>query len=403
MADFHQNGIITTLHNFKNKSKKEIEKELKFFSKKRPIQLILPSLYSEIKRPALTRIISELNKTNYISEIIIGLDQANEKEFLEAKHFFSSLSIKHKILWNDAPNLIKLDRELEAIGLSPKNFGKGRNVWYCMGYSIANDNAEAIAIHDCDIKTYTNEIVAKLIYPIANPKLNFEFCKGFYPRVSGDKINGRVSRLLVTPLLKSLKKIIGPSDYLDFIDAFRYPLAGECSFRKRILRELRIPSDWGLEIGVLSEMYRNYRNSTLCQVDIADKYDHKHQEYSFDDREKGLSKMSIDISKTLIRKLATQGNTFSIETFRSLKATYFRTALDFVEIYKKDCDMNSIEFDIDKEERAVELFAENIMKAGETFLDKPLQTPLLPTWNRIESASPGFLKKLKKAADSHNI
>ena len=403
MADFHQNGIITTLHNFRNKSKKEIEKELKFFSKKRPIQLILPSLYSEIKRPALTRIISELNKTNYISEIIIGLDQANEKEFLEAKHFFSSLSIKHKILWNDAPNLIKLDRELEAIGLSPKNFGKGRNVWYCMGYSIANDNAEAIAIHDCDIKTYTNEIVAKLIYPIANPKLNFEFCKGFYPRVSGDKINGRVSRLLVTPLLKSLKKIIGPSDYLDFIDAFRYPLAGECSFRKRILRELRIPSDWGLEIGVLSEMYRNYRNSTLCQVDIADKYDHKHQEYSFDDREKGLSKMSIDISKTLIRKLATQGNTFSIETFRSLKATYFRTALDFVEIYKKDCDMNSIEFDIDKEERAVELFAENIMKAGETFLDTPLQTPLLPTWNRIESASPRFLKKLKKAADSHNI
>ena len=83
MADFHQNGIITTLHNFRNKSKKEIEKELKFFSKKRPIQLILPSLYSEIKRPALTRIISELNKTNYISEIIIGLDQANEKEFLE--------------------------------------------------------------------------------------------------------------------------------------------------------------------------------------------------------------------------------------------------------------------------------------------------------------------------------
>ena len=48
MADFHQNGIITTLHNFRNKSKKEIEKELKFFSKKRPIQLILPSLYSEI-------------------------------------------------------------------------------------------------------------------------------------------------------------------------------------------------------------------------------------------------------------------------------------------------------------------------------------------------------------------
>ena len=81
MSDFHQNGIITTLHNFNNLSKKTIEEELKKFSKKRPIHLILPSLFSELKRPALKKIISELNKVDYISEVIIGLDQANENEF----------------------------------------------------------------------------------------------------------------------------------------------------------------------------------------------------------------------------------------------------------------------------------------------------------------------------------
>ncbi len=402
MSDFHQNGIISTLHNFNIKSKKEIEEELRLFSKRRPIQLILPSLFSEIKRPALRRIINELNKTDYINEVIIGLDQASKGEFEEAKKFFSTLKIKHKILWNDGPNLLKLDKELKKINLSPQNFGKGRNVWYCMGYSIACDKAEAIAIHDCDIKTYTNEILAKLIYPVANPKLNFEFCKGYYPRISKNNINGRVSRLLVTPLIKALKKIIGPSEYLDFMDSFRYPLAGECSFRKRILREVRIPSDWGLEIGILSEMHRNYRNSRICQVDIADKYDHKHQDLSPDDTSKGLSKMSIDIAKTLLRKLATQGNTFSMENFRSLKATYYRIALDFVEIYKKDCDMNSINLDIHKEEKAVELFAENIMNAGEAFLEKPLETPFIPTWNRVESAKPGFMKRLKAAVESYN-
>ena len=186
------------------------------------------------------------------------------------------------------------------------------------------------------------------------------------------------------------------------MDSFRYPLAGECSFRKRILREVRIPSDWGLEIGILSEMHRNYRNSRICQVDIADEYDHKHQDLSPDDSSKGLSKMSVDIAKTLLRKLATQGNTFSMENFRTLKATYYRIALDFVEIYKKDCEMNSINLDIHKEEKAVELFAENVMKAGEAFLDKPLETPFIPTWNRIESAKPGFLKRLKKAVESYN-
>jgi glucosyl-3-phosphoglycerate synthase len=91
-----------------------------------------------------------------------------------------------------------------------------------------------------------------------------------------------------------------------------------------------------------------------------------------------------------------------MENFRSLKATYYRIALDFVEIYKKDCDMNSINLDIHKEEKAVELFAENIMTAGETFLEKPLETPFIPTWNRVESAKPGFMKRLKTAVESYN-
>ena len=47
-----------------------------------------------------------------------------------------------------------------------------------------------------------------------------------------------------------------------------------------VLNDIRIPSDWGLEIGVLSEMHRNYSLNRLCQVDIADSYDHKHQDLS---------------------------------------------------------------------------------------------------------------------------
>ena len=75
-------------------------------------------------------------------------------------------------------------------------------------------------------------------------------------------------------------------------------------------------------------MQRSFSPQNICQVDLADTYDHKHQVLSIDDETKGLSRMSIDIIKTFIKKLATQGNTFSREKFRSLKATYYRSALD---------------------------------------------------------------------------
>jgi glucosyl-3-phosphoglycerate synthase len=195
-------------------------------------------------------------------------------------------------------------------------------------------------------------------------------------------------------------KIYGHTDYLTYMDGFRYALAGEFSFRRDVINDLHIPSDWGLEIGVLSEMYRNCSTNHLCQVDIAHCYDHKHQSVSFSDENAGLSKMSIDIAKSLFRKLATQGIVFSSEIFRSIKATYFRIALDFVETYRNDAIMNGLEFDIHKEEQTVELFAINLMKAGQAFLDNPMETPFIPSWSRITSAAPGFLEELQIAVEA---
>ena len=288
MADFHQNGVVSTLHNISNRSAEDLEKELIVFSKKRPIDLILPSLYSEIEGPALKNIINILSKVKYLNHITIGLDKADNKQFIKAKEFFSNLNQPHSVIWNDGPRMKALDNELNKKGLAPGESGKGKNVWYCMGYVLARDEARSIALHDCDILTYDKELLARLVYPVANPLFNYEFCKGYYPRVGNNKLNGRVTRLLVTPLLKALKKVLGPREYIEFIDVFRYPLAGEFSFRSRMLKELRIPSDWGLEIGILSEMQRNHAQNRICQVDIAKIYDHKHQEISLKDKEKDM-------------------------------------------------------------------------------------------------------------------
>ncbi|MFK8043199.1 glycosyl transferase [Congregibacter sp.] len=399
MADFYQNGIITTLHNLSNRPVEDLEAELVGFSKARPMGLLLPSLYSELEGEALPRIVDHLAKVPYLEQIVIGLDQATEDQYRDALKFFSRLPQPHRVLWNDGPRLKAIDEELREMDLAPRELGKGRNVWYCMGYILAANRVESIALHDCDVLTYDRSLLARLIYPVANPNFNYEFCKGYYARVANGKINGRVSRLLVTPLLRALKKTQGDMEYINYMDSFRYPLAGEFSFRRDVLNDLRIPSDWGLEIGVLSEMHRNYANNRLCQADIADTYDHKHQQLSADDASAGLSRMSIDISKALFRKLATRGVVFSTESFRSLKASYYRVALDFVETYHNDAVMNGLEYDLHSEERAVELFAENIMKAGEAFLDRPMERPFIPSWSRVSSAMPTVRDRLLQAVE----
>lgn len=399
MTDFFQNGIVTTLHNLSSRPLEELEQELVEFSASRPMSLLLPALYSELEGEAFPKIIEQLKEVPYLSEIVIGLDRADESQYRHALDYFKQLPQQPRVLWNDGPRLRAIDEQLRGIDLAPKEAGKGRNVWYCLGYILASGKSEAVALHDCDIVTYNRQMPARLIYPVANPQFNYEFCKGYYARVANGRINGRVCRLLVTPLLRALKKVLGHSDYLDYMDSFRYSLAGEFSFRRDAISDLRIPSDWGLEVGVLSEMHRNYALNRLCQVDIAHHYDHKHQDLSPQDDQSGLSKMSIDIAKALFRKLATQGVVFNRESFRSIKATYFRVALDMVETYRNDALINGLHLDIHREEAAVELFAENIMKAGQTFLETPMETPFIPSWNRVSSAIPDIYSQLYQAVE----
>ncbi len=402
MSDFFQNGTITTLHRLHKDRLETMEDQLRSFKNQRPMGLVLPSLYSELQGPALQPMLGQIAQADYISEIIIGLDNANSNEFAHAKEFFSDLPQHHRILWNDGPRLRKLNVQLIEKGIAPRELGKGRNVWYCLGYAIASGQSEAIALHDCDILTYDRELLARLFFPVANPGFNFEFCKGYYYRMADDRLNGRVCRLLVTPLLRALKKVLGPLDYLNYLDSFRYALSGEFATRMDTIRELRIPSDWGLEIGVLSEMYRNQSRKHICQVEIADAYDHKHQKLSAENIDDGLSKMALDIAKAIYRKLAVEGVVLSKEIFRTLKATYYRQGLDAVEAFNSVAIVNGLNFDRHQEEKTVELFAQLLIKAGDAFLDKPSETPFIPSWNRVVGAIPDILERIQDAVEEDN-
>ena len=403
MGDFFQNGTITTLHDLCGRSTEALEKELVDFSALRPMGLVLPSLYSELQTEALPKIVAQLCQVPYLEEIVIGLDNASREEFEHAKRFFSVLPQRHRILWHDGPAMQQLDQLLASEGLAPRERGKGRNVWYCYGYLLASGRSDAVALHDCDIITYDRRMLARLLYPVVHPSFNYHFCKGYYYRVSGeDRFGGRVSRLLVSPLIRALTMIYGPMSYLNYLDSFRYPLAGEFAMRADVMRAIRIPSDWGLEIGVLWEVKRNYTDASICQIDIAERYDHKHNILSKDDSTQGLNRMSTEIARVIFRKLATQGVVFSPEQFRTIKATYFRTALDLLDQYNSDAVVNGLQLDRHQEEKTIEVFSQCIMAAGEQFLNKPMDVPFIPSWNRVLTAIPDFYQRISAAVEEDN-
>lgn len=401
MSDFYQTGIITTLHQIGKPSLDRLEGELLNFSKIRPIALVLPALYSEFEGPAMPGIIQELSKVKYLNEIVLTLDQASIAELKHVRELMAPISTEIRIVHNNGNRITEVYETLSRNGLDVGQPGKGRSAWLAYGYVLARGHSEVIALHDCDIVTYNRELLARLCYPIANPNLDYVFCKGYYSRVS-NKMNGRVTRLLVTPLVRSLQQLVGHHKFLMFLDSFRYPLSGEFCMTTELARVNRIPWDWGLEVGSLAEVHRNYSPRRVCQVDIAATYDHKHQALSPDDAGKGLMKMAVDICKSIFRTLASEGVVFSDGLFKSLLVTYLRQAEDTLLKYEADATINGLDFDRHEEAKAVETFTKAIGMATEAFMENPMGTPLIPNWNRVVSAIPGIFDMLKVAVEEDN-
>lgn len=401
MADFFQTGAIATLHRLTKPDVSRLEQELVEFSKETPIALVLPCHARELGSKALRIILRELRSVPYLQQIVVGIDGASALEWRRAKRLFSQLPQKTVLIWNDGPRMRQLFQKLSESELSAGPSGKGRNVWVCFGYVLASEQARMVAVHDCDILTYNRELLARLCYPVAHPALGFDCCKGYYARVT-DRLNGRVMRLLVTPLLRALKSIVGVHPFLVYLDTFRYPLAGEIALDLDLIRRNRIPYDWGLEIGLLAEVFRNSAPRAICQAELCDNYDHKHQELSSRDVEKGLNRMAVNVTQSIFRRIASEGIKLDAGIFDTLLYAYTRQAEDSLRFYAADATMNGLKFPRHEEESAVTTFANSIRIAAKTHMEDSVFWPLIPNWNRVESALPNFLLELNDAVRLDN-
>ena len=401
MSDFYQTGVVTTLHRLVGDGYERLERELCSFAEQRPVALVLPALYSEFEAPALAKILEDLSHVQYLRQIVFTIAGADETQYRRAREMAAILPQEVTFIWNSGPRIQALYQELKDHNLPVGEDGKGRSCWMAYGYVLATQKSDVIALHDCDIVSYDRELLARLCYPVVNPNINFEFCKGYYARVT-DRMHGRATRLLVTPLIRSLLKILGHLPLLMFLDSFRYSLAGEFCMKADLARVNRIPGDWGLEVGVLAEVHRNCAAKRVCQSELAATYEHKHQALSADDVNKGLMKMAVDICKTMFRNLSAEGAVLNAGVFRTLQSTYIRIAEDTITGYHADALIDGLVFDRHGEEVAVEAFARALRLASEAYLEDPLGQPLIPNWNRITAALPGFLDELLAEVQADN-
>ncbi len=404
MSDFQQTGPITTLHLLGEDDQMKLEQQIREASESRPIALVLPCLVSEMDGAALKVIVSVLESIEYLHEIIVTLGPASEDDFSRSCEYFKSLDNKDRkirIIWNDGERLSSLYQEIEEAGLPVGSNGKGKSAWMAYGYIVASRESYIIALHDCDIMSYTRSLLSRLVYPTVMPNLDYEFCKGYYSRVT-DRMHGRATRLLIAPLLQALIKILGPIPILQYFGSFRYPLAGEFSMVSDLARVNRIPSDWGLEVGVLSEVFRNCSLNRVCQVELCKNYDHKHQELSADDPARGLNKMAIDVCSTIFRVLSSSGIVFNSGFFNTLRATFLKEAQDMMAMYNADAKINGLTYDRHSEATAFETFAQAIRTAGELIQNDPLGVPPIPNWNRVFAAIPDFAERLLNCVDQDN-
>ena len=398
MADFFQNGLITTIHDLGSSNRAQLEDLLRASTRKHKIGLVLPVTASDMRAEPFPQIIQQLREADYLESIVVALGVAPAVEdYRETQNIVDQLGSRAHVLWTDGPRVQALYQRLIDAGFHLSIPGKGRSVWTAFGYLLADERLKSFALHDCDIVGYDRKMLARLCLPMAHPSFDFEFCKAFYARTT-DRMHGRVVRLLVAPLLRALISFLGNDPFLNYLNSFRYPLAGEFAVTATLARSNRIPSDWGLEVGTLAEVFRNTSVKRVCQVDLCHPYEHKHQSLSLEDPTKGLMKMTMDILTSIFRTLASRGTVLQPGHFTTLRSAYLRTAQDAIRQYHADATVNGLEFNRHAEEAAVEGFARQVTQAGDIFQSDPAGGESIPNWTRVLAAFPDFPQELQEAA-----
>lgn len=408
MPDFHQPILLPTLHHLAETGLDEREALLEKASKKKPVALVIPALFAELEQKALPRMLKHLAGARYVKRVVFSMNGMDAAKHRRAVRFFAKKlgDIQHTVLWNDGPALNALHQEVDKATGGRHVHGKGSNVWMGIVHLLATGHRGVIACHDSDILNYDREMLWRLCLPAAHPEMGYVFAKSYYGRVR-ERMYGRVTRLLVFPLLQALRELFGTTPLLSFLAMFRYPLSGEFSADTTFLSKLGLPSDWGLEIGILCDVFRLAPSQKVCQVDLGGNFDHKHQHLGIDpvtgdeNAATGLMRMAREVTRTLLARLWNElGFAAEATKLQRLPVAYIQTAKTLLKRYRHEAIFNHLNDTSEEESVLVEMFARMIRDVVSD--GKIPQTPAawLPSWIDIQNLIPEFALRARKASGS---
>ena len=387
MSDFHQSGPVTALPRLVDRPIADLESKILGLCRRFPLALVIPMVPEEMDRPALAGILDELMRVPYLDTLVVSLNRASQDDYLRALEYFKPYPGRKVVVWSESAAVSTFLQRMDAAGLYVGEPGKGRACWLALGYILAEERVEYIAFQDADVVNFRREMLARLVLPAIDPTVDFDFVKGYYARVS-DRLHGRVTRLFLSPLLAAFTRLIGGDPSIRYLSSFRYALSGEFVMKTDLAERMRLPCDWGLEIVTLFEALRHRAPVRVCQVELAERYDHKHQDLSAADPTRGLHRTAKDVAKHLLRTLAAAGVNLSDGLFRSLLAAYQREAEDAVADSYAVAVMNGLLFDRHQEEQNVQTFTAALRASIDEFLADPLGPPLVPNWARVWAGMP---------------
>ncbi len=418
LSEFHPAGMIHTIHGlYEILDPKEylesLDERLTSYGRDTGIGLILPCLLEDARRaPVMGRILSELANIHYLRAIVVPLGGAScasevasvREEFRRALDNGADL----RVIWVDAPSIEEICRSIDGDLVLQDSKGKGKSVWLAMGYLLARGDCEVLAVHDTDVLTYDRILLGRLIEPTAHPEHGFDFCKGFYARISPTELamKGRVTRLFVIPFVDAMHRHFhghGNRElgrFFRFFRDLRYPLSGEWSLRRRLAEQLRLAPGWTLEVKVLGEVYNRIPPDKMVQVDLARNYEHKHQPVEVPGRNGGLKRMVVEISRFFLEHMIDDGSPLDDVSVREIQSLYGANAIALVERYSKESLFNHLTYEREGELQTVQRFSEALWMAWEGIKDGGPDVPKeLPCWGDLFSRHNGLTTQLLEAVD----
>ena len=197
--------------------------------------------YASLAAEGVLGTLERLSPARVVVALRAGADRVGD-----AVDWLEGFDLSVDVVWCDGPRVHDL---LDSAGLNGSR-GKGRDVWLGLGAALTGD-AEYVVVHDADATNYSERHVARLLFPLAR---GFAFSKGYYARVEDETLYGRLFRLFYIPLVRALAAR-HDAPLLDYLDAFRYALAGEFAATVDLASRLRVQRGWGLEVGTLGDAF----------------------------------------------------------------------------------------------------------------------------------------------------